>query len=315
MSSLHNQLSEVFRNIETDLGATALSDLSLTVMTDVISSFQAKSVDDFFEQFKEVMELVKNTKPKFGIIIAAFCDIWDELEKQREKIHCMEDVDVLMHMIVEKLQKEYREKDDQLIQQGVECIKNDDVILIHSHSATIRRILAGALKKKKKFKVVLAEQHRTKTENMVQFLQRHEIPFYVVPDYMLSHIEDEVTKVFLGAVTLSNHLNFVTDAGTNSVVAEFHHVHIPVYIFLSTQKFALWETPHAHHTYKVEQKRIKTHSDKVLSYDLVKFSHDRLPVSLIDFTVTEEGVFTPEQVKVVYEKKFAEREEWRKKHF
>lgn len=315
MSSLNNQLSEVFRNIESDLGATALANLSLDVITEIIPSFQANSVDDFFEQFKQVMELVKNTKPKFGILIAAFCDIWDELEQKRDEITSMNDVDIIMTLIVEKLQKEYQEKDSQLIEQGIACIEDNDVILIHSHSKTVRRIFEGALKNKKKFKIVLAEQQKEKTEHMIEFFQEHKIPFYVVPDYMLSHIEHEVTKVFLGAVTLSNHLNFVTDPGTNSLVAEFHHIQVPIYIFLSTQKFALWESSHSHHTYKIEQKRMRTCCETLVSYDYVKFSHDRLPVSLINYTVTEEGVFSPDQVQTIYNKKFAEREEWRIKHF
>lgn len=309
------QLGDIFRTIEADLGTTGLLNLVLEVIVKAAKDFRGKQVDGFLKQLRELFILIKNTRPRIGIVIYYLFEIWDEIDKRRKSITNMEELVVMLEDISNLLLKESESDICSLIENGVKCIKDNDSILIHSHSKTVLRIIEKAFKQKKKFRIILAEQEEEKTHDIINFLHMHGISFQVVPEFMLSHIENEVTKVFLGAITLNKNYNFVADSGTRAVVSEFHHEHIPLYNFLVTKKFSLWEDPVKHHTYKVVQKKIEKHSKNILEYEKIKFSHDRVPLDSFDYVVTEKGVFSPKEIEGLYEKMFKERTQWRKRHF
>ncbi len=315
MKTLSEALSLIFRQIESDRGTSSLSKYVLEALISSLNGFEAGSVEDFYKELRELIVLLKGTKPRMGVVIAHFCQIWDVLEERKSKIKSMEDLKMVLIKTVDSLNEEANQDAKQIISNGVDCVEDGDSILIHSHSRTVMNILAKAFRAKKKIRVVLAEQEEDKTQDMIHFFQERGIPFVVVPEYMLSHIETEVTKVFLGGITFNNQYVFVTDAGTNSVVSEFHHAHIPIFMFMSTKKFSLWDVTSKEMTYKITQKQTEKHPEKFVTYERIKFSHDRVPVELVDFVVTEEGKATPAQLKKNFDAKYKSYSEWRERHF
>ena len=315
MSNLNDQLSKVIRQIESDLGTNKLAELSLTNLIDSFSYFKASSIDDFYDQFKELLVLLKTTKPRIGIVIFQFCEIWEEMQKRRNTIDSIDELKHVLEDVIHLILNQQEGDGKKLIENGLQCVKDGDSILIHSHSRTVLNIIEQAYQEKKKIRVVLAEQEEEKTHEMIVFLQDREIPFVVVPEFMLSHVEQEITKVFLGGITLNNTHSFITDAGTNSVVSEFHHAKVPIYIFLTTKKFSLWDAGKKEQTYKVTQKKSEHHPEKEVTYERIKFSHDRVPVDLLDYVVTEEGKFTPKEMVKIFDKRYKDFAEWRKKYF
>lgn len=311
---LKEQLSDVFRHIESDLGTTGLSLLVLESVTEAAEGFKG-NVDHFFHQLKELLLIVKNTKPRIAIVISYFCEIWDELMSRKEVINNMDDLKRTLRDISELMLKENESDALKIIHNATAHINDGDSILIHSHSRMVLRTIEAAHRAKKKFRVILAEQEEEKTLDMIHFLQDNKIHFFSIPEFMLSHVENEVTKVFLGSLTLNSEHNFVTDAGTNSVVSEFHHAKIPIYMLISTRKFALWESDTKQHTYKVTQKKKEKHPGKELTYNRIKFSHDRIPVDLLDYVITEDGTYSPKQIEKLFDERFQTREDLRKRHF
>jgi translation initiation factor 2B subunit (eIF-2B alpha/beta/delta family) len=315
MKDLNESLSSIFREIEIDRGTTSLSNAVLVAVVSVSNRLEADSVEEFYSQFKELMLMVKKTKPRIAVVIAQFCLIWDHLQSVKSTIKTLPELRMELLNFIDRMKEEVQQDLKKLIHSGEDCIENGDTILIHSHSRTVLEILKLAKKKKKKFKVVLAEQEQEKTQTLIAFLESNGMSFVVVPEYMLSHVESMVTKVFLGGITFNHEFNFVTDAGTNSVVAEFHHAKIPIYMCITIKKFSFWEIGPQHLTHKVTQKIMDFHADKAQSYERIKFSHDRVPVDLIDYVVTEDGVYNPESIKEIFELKYAEHHKWRVRHF
>lgn len=314
MANLQDSLSRIIRHIEADLGTSALTDLSLSNIIDAVNNFEYRSLEDFYEQFKELMALMKTTKPRIGVLIFHFCELWEEMSDQKQGIASKEDLYNVMESAIVMMQNNNRSDAAKLVNEGLDCIQDGDSILIHNHSRSVLNLLIEARRKKKKFKVVLAEQEAEKTHDMVKTLQAGEVPFVTVPEFMLSHLEKEVNKVFLGALTFNNTYNFVTDAGTNSLVAEFHHAKVPIYLFMTSRKFSLWDTKESQQTHKVTQKHCGCHPEDMLTYDRVKFSHDRLPLDLVDKVITEEGVFSPKEIKELFDKRYKDYALWRKKY-
>jgi translation initiation factor 2B subunit (eIF-2B alpha/beta/delta family) len=153
----------------------------------------------------------------------------------------------------------------------------------------------------KKFDVIVAEQDPDRTLDVIKYLKDHDIPCVVVPEYMLSSMESDIGCFLIGAVTLKHDMHFVVNAGTKAVVSEMNVAKIPVYLMLTTNKFSYWQTKSAHQTLKTVKSVHHPHAE--FAYERIKFSHDRLPLGQIDRIITEEGVFTPEQLKAIYKAK------------
>lgn len=317
MSPTSDKLSKIFLQIEADLGATDLASFVMETLHETLDALQTNSVEDVFEQFRELVLEIKNTQPRISLVIYYFYEIWEELQIQKEAgtINSIEDFNEAVKRKIIRLRVENDEDFESIIANGAELINDGDNILVHSHSGTIRRIIAKAQYLEKKFHVILAEQEAEKTIDMIEFFSERNIQFTVVPEYMLSHILQDVTKVFFGATTLNFEQNFICDAGSYSVLAEFHEVEIPTYMFLSTKKFSLWQSEIHHHAYKTKQKKILTKSAKLVNYERIKFSHDRVPAKLFNYIVTESGVYDPKAIHEIYTNRYHEREEIRNKYF
>lgn len=307
-------ISELLRKVESDVGTRDLNRLVIKSLKDSIRRFQPKNQEDFFHQLHDLVDVIKNTKPRFALIIEHFYAIWQALESLPEEKK--KDAQACKRAMLEALSNlaaKSKRENEALIKNAMKVIKDGDTILIHNLSHTVMDVLKMAKKRNKRFKVIVAQQEIEKTSAIIETLFKKQIPFQVVPEYMLSHIEDMVSKVFLGGLTMNNKYNFVVDAGTMSVVSEFHLAKKPIYIFVTTSKFSYWDAREAHHTYKVVSKRL--HAHKAITFEHVKFSHDRVPLSFFANVITEEGIFTPEKIKAMYDKEYANREEWRQKFF
>ncbi len=311
------KVSDLFLKIEKMVGTSGLSDISMSALSEAIHDFKEKGEDDFFEQFYELFEIVKNTQPRIALVIDAFYEIWEELLKAKKKKHPEGHLYWERKILksIRQFRSEIRLQKQQMTATGAKQIRKGDVILIHGISGSVISALSMAKKKKKKFRVIIAEQEAEKTQQMIELMNKSRIPFQVIPEYMLSHIEKEITKVFLGAVTINSKLNVVADAGTNAIVSEFHLRKTPIYLFFTTRKFSLWESSDAHHTYKVKSTRTHSKCAKPISFERIKFSHDRIPLHLYDVFVTENGKMNAREIEKLFKKKFKERDWWRDEFF
>jgi translation initiation factor 2B subunit (eIF-2B alpha/beta/delta family) len=309
-----DNLSELFRTVESDLGTRDLTNLSILSFQESFDRFKPKDADDFLKQVNEVIEMIKSTKPRIALIIENFYVVWQSLqdlspEDKKDLKVCRK---TILHSM-DQLNKKMALENKQLMEYGVKSIANDDTLLVHSHSHTVLDILRRAHSQGKKFRVIVAQQEIEKTDAIIEYLNEHRIHFHVVPEYMLSHIEGEIDKVFLGGLTLNSSYNFVTDSGTMSIVSEFHLAKKPIFMFISSSKFSMWKAKEVHHTYKVKSK--KTHCRRGINYEHIKFSHDRVPLELFDYVVTELGSRSANETKKVFDSRFAERDNWRKTFF
>ena len=314
-SQTTEQLSNIFRAIEEERGSIKLAEFVMESLETTLDAIKINDIDNLYRQFNQLFEAIRNTQPRISLVIYYFFDLWEELEKNKPNIKSIEEFKKVIIRTTKRIQEDSERDFKDIVKIGAELVNDNDVVLVHSHSLTVREVLATADRKGKKFRVIIAEQETDKTIAMVDFFTNAMIPFTVVPEYMLSHISENVTKVFFGATTLDQEQQFICDAGSYSVLAEFHAEEIPNYMFLSTKKFSLWQTSKKHETYKTTQNRIYSTTKKILNYERIKFSHDRVPAELFNSIVTEIGIMTPDKIKEIYLTRYEKQEEIRQKFF
>lgn len=310
--SLKDKVSKLFLDIERQGGTTHLNEAVLDSLSNAIHDFKERDEEDFLTQFRALLEQVKNTEPRIALVIDHLYHILETLQECRKIAHPHGHIyweKQILKTIAES-RKHNTEEHDKICDYGVKQIMKGDVILIHSRSGTVLDVLRAAKNAGKDFSVVIAEQESDKTCTLIEDLHRARIPFRVVPEYMLSHVEQEITKVFIGAITLNNAFHLVADAGTAAVVSEFNLKKKPVFAFLSTRKFSLWKSRVSHHTYKASTR--KTHDYRPIEYERLKFSHDRVDLDLCTYLVTEQGLLENAETKKLYHKRYGERANWRK---
>lgn len=296
--------SKLLRDLETEIGTRDLADLVLRALMVSIDNFSGKDVKNFCEQFHELKDIISNTEPKFGVLNYHFAQMTMEFEKD---LLCLKgNCEGWKHKALKKIEKILavaRAHKTEILQHAAALDVEGKTILIHDHSHTVQDVLLSLKRSGRHFTVVIAEQDLEKSQSNIESMHAAEIPFKVIPAYMLSHIHKQIDMLFFGALTFKDTMHFVMDPGTHSIISEFHLENVPAYMFFDTTKFSLWKSQKRGEVFM--KSHSKQHCSKDIIYDQVKYSHDRVPVNLFKKIVTNEGKFTPDAFKKLYKERFA----------
>jgi translation initiation factor 2B subunit (eIF-2B alpha/beta/delta family) len=314
--SATESFSKILLDMEADLGTRDTAEEVLTALEKAIRDVESLSTRQFDAQFNELLLIIKNTQPRMGLIIDDFYQIWQAAEGARIKSKTDKEPEDTAYLSLKKIIldkvleiKKHDESDmKQIIKNGVKEINENDTILLHSHSNTVLDIIKQAAENKQ-FQCIVAEQEYSKTQQIIFQLNKAKIPFSVVPEYMLSHVEDLVNKVFLGAVTINSFLHVVGDAGSNALVSEFQGK-VPIFLFMTSSKCSFWEAESLHHSFKEQQMR--SHIFQTFEYKRIKYSHDRVPLNMFNYIITEKKKYSAGEMETWYQEEYKKREEWRK---
>jgi len=301
-----SRFSQVMGDIERDLGTKELSVLILRSLKDSFNGYSGETVESLVSQLGEIIQIFNSTDPKYAIVIYNVHRVYKAITEivEGDNKHIYKEYKKQIEAAIDKLINEAERLRDLILQNAKTINVEGKIILLHDHSKTVQEVLLELKKNKQKFRVIVAEQDMDKTLRNIEFLTTSKIPFQVVPSHMLSNVEDDVDMCFFGALTMKSTYDFVVDTGTNGIISEFHLHKTPIYFFLSTNKFSLWEASKKETTKKYTHTR--KHPLKKIHFERFKFSHDRVPLSSVDVIVTEEGIFDKEGIKEIYNQKFAE---------
>lgn len=298
MKSENEIFSQLMRDLEVELGTRDLTEMVMLSLIDAITAFKSSKLNGFCKQYDEFVEMVCNTEPKFGIFRYYFRRLRDEIfggvcstkmdEKWKKKAINK----------IKKVMKEARHERSKIMKYSEKINVNKKTILIHDHSHTVQDVLVYLKGKGKDFKVIIAEQDYEKTHDNIERLHSAQIPFMVVPAYMLSHVHKDIDMVFFGALTLKDTMYFVMNPGALSIITEFHLEDIPVYMFMGTDKFSLWKSKLRSEIFI--HKHTREHLTKPIVYERTKYSHDRVPADLFHKIVTNEGIMKPKELEKLF---------------
>ena len=174
---------------------------------------------------------------------------------------------------------------DEVVLVGRQYVQDNDVVITHSASTVVERILVDAKKDlNRKFSVIILKQDFLRTKQMISWLTEAGIDHIIVPEYSLSLQLEKATKIFIGAVSITHDKQAVAVVGTANVVSFCHINHIPVYLFVKSLKFSHQSYTHQH----IYLKEIDMLQDGCV-YHLTTHSHDLIDLKLVDHLITENG--------------------------
>lgn len=277
-------LHELLRYHAGAIGAARLTVLGLESMIRAFEEVRA-TPQGMARLLDDLLQVVRDTRPK----LIALIDLLMEFEVEVEPYFRLGDAEKARHHAIRLLKEKiglYKEKMGAVTRHGLEHIQDGDTILVHSASSVVTDILIEATPRKRgKFKVLVLQLDPVRTPMVTRALNEEGIPHLIVPMHDLCHYQDEVDKLFIGALTVTPDRKIIAPKGTASVLSICHLAGIRSYLFANTLHYSKGaaSTQQIHRT---EEDRIEA----ATAYQMVSHSHDLVDLSLIDVVVNEFGV-------------------------
>lgn len=277
-----NIMCKLIRDHEDLVGSSRLAMVALTAFVESIKDLKCE-VAEIRELYAELSEAIKDTEPK----VIPLIHLIEEFEREMEGTFG-DDLEGIkknaIRILTEKLDK-LKSKVGKVIEHGLTCIDEGDVIIVHTISADVVKMLNLARDVfQKKFKVIVLKQDFVKTKKLIKTLSEGQIETLTVPEYNLSHYLDQANKMFIGAMSITSDMKVVSAVGTANIASLCHLKGLPIYLFANTLKFA-----HRPATDQRIHRKVETKAQDGFHYDLTTHSHDLLDLELVDYLITENG--------------------------
>jgi translation initiation factor 2B subunit (eIF-2B alpha/beta/delta family) len=301
-------LSSLFLETERLIGSRDTCFLAMNSLKESIDSFKGTQ-NELHHEIRSLTKAVTEMSPRIALLIVMMFTILDQYETDRVQCTSLSQEKELLFACIDAVVEKRKKSVEKLLRYSEEIVSDGDTILLHDLSHTVFDILVHAQRQHKKFDVFIAAQEEKQTNIIVQFLHEHHIEFTVIPEFLLAHVMDSITKVLLGAVTINSNKQIISDAGSEAIVSQMQHFGKPVYVPITTDKFSLWQAAEKHHTLKA----VHGKTCDGIRYDKLTFSHDRYSVMQVTKFITNKGCLSAEELSEMYDAYYAKNSAWREK--
>ena len=286
-------------------GASQLARQAVSVLKLAAERSQADSADEFLLEQKAIGERLMLARPAMAPVF----NIVSRFLGAVSQVSSDEGLDSIKSLAISKadeLATDSLQAIAQIAQFGSELIADDDRIMTHSYSSTVMAVLKEAFTKHKHIEVIVTRSGPGRTgERIAQELGLYGLPVTFIDDAAMGLYISAVNKVMVGADRVCADGNIINGIGTYQLALAAEKAGAPFYVLCETLKF----DPRLK-SYEVDLEE-KEPSEVVAPGRLppqvrVKNPYfDITPLELVTGIVTEEGLFTPEEVIDYMEKQSA----------
>ncbi|MBY9002409.1 MAG: S-methyl-5-thioribose-1-phosphate isomerase [Candidatus Lokiarchaeota archaeon] len=295
-------------------GAPAIGVAAAFGMALATIEFKSLSKDKFLSSMKEAAEIIKSTRPTASNLFWAVDRVWkivkefpdnpltlSDLVVEEAKIMAQEDINVNKNIGI----------------NGAKLLNDGDVVLTHCNAGSLATVQYGtalapiraAIEEGKKITVIADETRpRLQGARLTAYeLQYDKIPVKVISDTssgLLMRL-GKVDKVIVGTDRVSSDAVF-NKIGTYLVALAAKDNDIPFYVAAPTSTLSLQDTIDD----VIIEQRDATEVSNILGkvqivpegVECLNYAFDFTPFRLVSGIITEDGVFTPEEMLSKYKK-------------
>jgi len=275
-------LFKLFRDHGDVLGTDGTTRVALTSIIRAIRDLKCPA-EAFEALVHELLASIKATEPRITPLIHLVEQFESEMQGEfggglramKDKVvRILEDKVALLDGITQ-----------QMIANGLACIKRYDVIIVYSTSGVVRNILVEANRIGKPFEVLILRQDFTKTRKLIWTASSQDIDHQVIPEYNLSNFVTKANKFFLGATSITPDGKAVCPLGAAEVVSLCHLNGIKIHLFANSLKFSHRASQHQA-IHAKEENRLEADT----AYNMTIHSHCLVDLKHVDFLVREDGI-------------------------
>ncbi|MGA6925768.1 MAG: hypothetical protein WBY88_08810, partial [Desulfosarcina sp.] len=213
-------LCSLIRDHEDSVGSSRVTMMAIKAFIESIKQVRC-GVAEVRELYSELSEAIKNTEPKVIPLIHLIEEFENEIGESTDET--IEDIKAHAIRILEEKHNKIKSKIGKVIEHGLTCISEGDVIIVHTLSFDVTNMLKLAREiLHKTFKVIVLKQDLAKTRRLVKSLAGADIDMEIIPEYSLSHYIEQGNKVFMGALSIADDMKVVSAIGSANIVSLCH---------------------------------------------------------------------------------------------
>lgn len=283
-------LNRLVREHEEVAGSSRATLLALQAFIAAIQELRCKA-EQTQAQYTELTDAIKSTHPK----IIPLIHLLEEFESEMQPVFGS-DIDTIREKALAVLQAKYdalQAKSGKIIELGLTCLDRGDTLVVHTINMNVIRIITLAHEvMEKDLNVIVLQQDPATTKRVVDPLRQSNVPYQAVPAYALTHFIGKAKKMICAALSITADQKVVAPVGTASVASLCHFHKIPVYLFANTLKFAHGQSQDQ----QIHQETVTMAKDTD-PYQLTTYSHDVMDLKMVDYLITEEGIYPKDQIE------------------
>ena len=295
-------------------GAPAIGVAAAMGMALATIEYKALPKEEFLKRMEEAADVIRSTRPTASNLFWAVNRIWDilssfpdnpsnisELVVEEAKLMAQEDVNV----------------NKNIGKNGAALLEDGDVVLTHCNAGSLATVQYGtalapirtAIENGKEISVIADETRpRLQGARLTAYeLQYDKIPVKVISDTssgLLMRL-GKVNKVIVGTDRVTSDAVF-NKIGTYLVALAAYDNKIPFYVAAPTSTLSLHETADDVTIEQRDSSEVKNILGKVQivpdGVECLNYAFDITPFRLVTGIITEDGVFTPEELLKKYKR-------------
>jgi len=288
-------LIDEIRNDKTH-GASQLARQAASVLKVAAERSQAKSVDEFWLEQKEVGQRLMSARPAMAPVFNIIACLLDAISGKLVET----DLDSVRHLAISKADEvvgDSLQAITQIAQYGSELITDGDEIMTHSYSSTVVAMLKAAFAQHRNVEVVTTRSGPGGSGEMIaRELGLYGISLTFIDDTAIGLYLSTVNKVVVGADRICADGSLVNGIGSYQLALASKKANIPFYVLCETLKF---DPRLSGDEVDLEEKEPSEviEPGRLPPEVRVKNPHfDITPLELITGIVTENGLLTPGEI-------------------
>lgn len=269
---------------------------------------QPSTLSELISLVKQNTEILKSSIPNW-VSLSAGCDLFTRFVLRNTNLHS--DFEAFKTNLVEDGElfiekcKEIRSK---VAEHGIDFIKDNDLILVHSYSRVVFELLLSARKKNLvRFRVIVTESRPTKKGYfMAKKLKESDIPVQVIVDGAVGYVIRKVDKIFVGAEGVAESGGIINHIGSYQIGCLAKINKKPFYVVAESHKFVrlfplLPDDLPDELNKSQEGSKDDTESD-ILKRQILDFTpHEYITALITDLGVLTSSFVSDELIKIWYD--------------
>jgi translation initiation factor 2B subunit (eIF-2B alpha/beta/delta family) len=283
-------LRRLVREHEEVAGSSRSTLLALRALIAATQELQCPA-EELRDQYLELTYAIKRTRPK----IIPLIHLIEEFEAEIEPFFGSDPEEVRKKAgeILQAKHEKLQAKSGKIIELGLTCVEAGDTIVVHTVNLNVVSIISLSHQvMEKDLNVIILEQDPVKTRRIINPLRQADVTLQTVPEYSLSHYIGQADKMFCAALSITADQKVVAPVGTANITSLCHYHQIPVYLFANTLKFAHGRFEDQ----RIHRETVRQDKDAE-AYELVTYSHDVMDLDMVDYLVTEDGIYPKTKIQ------------------
>lgn len=275
-------------------GAGRIARAGASALADYVSSFEGEDLVEFMDGLMAAKAKILDSRP-------TAVSLWNGVHATLKGVNGCGTVREAKELVVSNAESFNRGSLDavKLIGEiGAKRIQDGDVILTHCNSSAALSVIKTAFRQGKRFRVYATESRPWRQGILtVNELAKEGIDITLIIDSAVRSVMKSVTKVFVGADTITSHGSLVNKIGTSQLALAANEARVQFYVCSETYKFSPM-------TLFGDMVTIEERDhDEVAKRDILEPSvkifnpvFDSTPAKYIDGIITEVGLISPGSV-------------------